>query len=71
VFLVRRVWLWMGRLVVVLSLCFLIFSLHSSTGLSPVSFLSVNLSDRTVLALAISMSILSFVGSLMILASCW
>lgn len=49
----------------------LTFSLHSSTGRSPVSLLNVSLVDITVLAFAMSASIRSFVGSAMFCSSCW
>ena len=47
----------------------LTFSLHSSTGLKPVSRLIVSLSASGWLAFAISICSFSFVGSLMFLAS--
>jgi len=46
----------------------LTFRLHSSVGLSPVSLLTLSLSDSLVLALAISMSICFVVGILRFLA---
>jgi len=47
----------------------LTFRLCSSIGLSPVSLLIVSLSDSVGLALAISISIFSFVGILRVFAS--
>ena len=47
----------------------LVFSLHSSTGLNPVSILMDSFRDSSLLALAMSMSSFSLVGSAMFCSS--